>query len=64
MFTSCTRPVCPTLDRYFRRAVKLLLLDDADSTSNPRPASIRLKNSALSDCRRTVGRHGRILVFR
>jgi hypothetical protein len=31
-----------------RRAVKLLLLDDADSTSNPRPARSRRKNSALT----------------
>jgi hypothetical protein len=40
--------------------VKLLLLDDADSTSNARPASNRLKNSALTlggVARRNRGKH-------
>src|SRR5215208_122010 len=48
MVTSCTSSVCPTGDGYLRRAVKLVLLGDSDSTSNPRPASSRRKNSALT----------------
>ena len=48
MVTSCTGPVCPTGDGYLRRAVKLVLLEDCDSTSNPGPTSSRRKNSALT----------------